>query len=135
MIVDLGRLGIDDPRMALIDSADRVIINAEASVVDLNRSYRRLDLPPDLNQRVAAGTTSERFWALLKASSHEKFRTSEFSDHVLPVLATLPHDPLGAASSPTAAPTPNPPATRTAAPSAASCRICRSSTPATRTGA
>ena len=96
VIVDLGRLGIDDPRLALIDSADRVIINAEASVVDLTRSYRRLDLP-DLNQRVAAGTTSERFWALLKASSHEKFRTSEFSDHVLPVLATLPHDPLGAA--------------------------------------
>lgn len=96
VIIDLGRLGFDDPRLALIDASDRVIVNAEATVTDLNRSYRRLELT-DLNQRVRAGADSERFWALLKKSSHEAFNARSFSEHVLPVLATLPNDPAGAA--------------------------------------
>lgn len=95
VIVDLGHLDIDDDRLPLVDTADRVVVSATASMVDLNRTYRRLELP-DLNDRARA-PGSERYWTLLNTTVSERISAREFSTHVLPVLATLPHDPSGAA--------------------------------------
>lgn len=95
VIVDLGHLSIDDERFPILDIADRVIITAEATMVDLNRTFRRLGLN-DLNERVQGGT-DERYWLVLNEAVAEGIPAKEFASHVLPVLATLPHDPSGAA--------------------------------------
>ncbi|WP_025104779.1 hypothetical protein [Microbacterium paraoxydans] len=95
VIIDLGRLQIDDPRLSLLDAADKVLICASASSVDLNRAYRRLALP-DLAQRVRT-MAGERYWSLLSAPVASELPSSAFTEHILPVVATLPHDPEGAA--------------------------------------
>ncbi|WP_235201577.1 hypothetical protein [Microbacterium sp. CH12i] len=107
VIVDLGHLDIDDDRLPLVDTADRVVVSATASMVDLNRTYRRLELS-DLNDRARA-PGSERYWTLLNTTVSERIPAREFSTHVLPVLATLPHDPSGAACSHTGDQTPSDP--------------------------
>ena len=103
VIVDLGRFGVDDPRLPVIDTVDRVVVCASASMVDLNRCYRRLELA-DLTQRVGARSdknraaiAGDRFWMLLSEPAAETIPSREFAGHLLPVLATLPHDPVGAA--------------------------------------
>lgn len=96
VIIDLGHLGEDDPRLPIIDAADRVVVCASSSMVDLNRCYRRLELP-DLTQRIGSHTDGDRFWMLLTDPPAESIPAREFATHVLPVLTTLPHDPLGAA--------------------------------------
>lgn len=95
VILDLGRLQIEDPRLSLLDAADKVLICASASSVDLNRAYRRLALP-DLAQRVRT-MAGERYWSLLSAPVATELPSSAFTEHILPVVATLPHDPEGAA--------------------------------------
>jgi len=95
VVLDLGRLQIDDPRLPLLDGADKVLICASASSIDLNRAYRRLELP-DLAQRVRT-MAGERYWSLLTSPVATELPASAFTEHILPVVATFPHDPEGAA--------------------------------------
>lgn len=95
VIIDLGRLDVDDTRTVLLDAADQVIFCATSSMVDLNRCYRRLELE-DLAQRIHREDPDEHAWLLLNAPIAEVHPSKEFSTHVLPVLGTLPHDPAGA---------------------------------------
>lgn len=95
VIIDLGHLDVDDPRLPLLDAADWVLVTASSSMIDLNRAYRRLELP-DINQRARA-FAGDRYWTLLTSPAAEAVSTKEFGTHVLPVVSTLPHDPDGAA--------------------------------------
>ncbi|MDZ5146345.1 hypothetical protein [Microbacterium testaceum] len=96
VIVDLGRLGIDDPRLPLLDSADRVLVCATSSMVDMNRAYRRLQMP-DLNERTRGGIDGQRYWMLLNSPPAEEISPQDFANHVLPVIGILRRDPDGAA--------------------------------------
>ncbi len=106
IILDLGRLHVEDPRLPLLDVADRVLVTSTASVNDLNRTYRRLELE-DINQR-ARTLAGERYWALLVEPVAEGVPAREFSKHVLPVVATLPFDSTGAATFSHGRPDPKP---------------------------
>ncbi|MFB8386505.1 hypothetical protein ACFC3F_05100 [Microbacterium sp. NPDC055910] len=96
VILDLGRLGRDDVRLPLIDTADRVLICAHSTMVDLNRVYRRLEIP-DLAQRIGV-VDDEKFLVLLTEAVAEQLPASDFTTNVLPVLGVLPFDPQGAAT-------------------------------------
>lgn len=107
VILDLGRIGIDDPRLTLIDTADHVLFCATATMVDLNRCYRRLELP-DLAQRFPRNGVSNRVSMLLNEPIAEEHSRKEFATHLLPVMGTLPYDPLGAAVFTVGKPDPKP---------------------------
>lgn len=96
VILDLGRLGRDDVRLPLIDTADRVLICAQSTMVDLNRLYRRLEIP-DLAQRIDV-VDDEKFLVLLTEAVAEQLPVSDFTANVLPVIGMLPYDPQGAAT-------------------------------------
>jgi len=106
VIVDLGRLDIDDPRLVLVDTADQVIFCATSTMVDLNRCFRRLEVE-DLAERARRGDP-DRTWLLLNTPVAEAHPAKEFSAHVLPVIGTLPHDPAGAAVFSVGRPDPKP---------------------------
>ncbi|MBG0716864.1 hypothetical protein G3N18_02020 [Microbacterium sp. 2C] len=108
VIIDLGRLGRDDVRMPLIDTSDQVLICANATMVDLNRVYRRLE-GPDLTQRVGVSVGSaEKFFLLLNEVPAEQIPAVDFANNTLPVLAMLPFDPQGAATFSVGRPDPKP---------------------------
>jgi hypothetical protein len=96
VIVDAGRLTHQDIRLPVLDGADRVIVFAAATMVDLNRVYRRVELP-DLAERLEGVGRAERYRVVLIASPYEPVAARAFTDHVLPVLGMLPFDPGGAA--------------------------------------
>lgn len=96
VILDLGRIGRDDVRLPLIDTADRVLLCAHSTMVDLNRLYRRLEIP-DLAQRIDV-VGNEKFYLLLTEAVAEQLPASDFTTNVLPVLGVLPFDPQGAAT-------------------------------------
>lgn len=96
VIVDLGRIGHDDIRLPLLDGADRVTFFANASMVDLNRLLRRLELP-DLSERLEGAGRAEKYRLVLVQPPHEGVPPHAFSEHVLPVASLLPFDPDGAA--------------------------------------
>ncbi len=83
------------PSSASSRRCDWVLVTASSSMIDLNRAYRRLELP-DINQRARA-FAGDRYWTLLTSPAAEAVSTKEFGTHVLPVVSTLPHDPDGAA--------------------------------------
>lgn len=95
VIIDLGRLGVDDIRLPILDAADRVLLCSTSSMIDLNRAYRRLALP-DLNHRIRGLTDSDRYWTLLSTASAEPIPNKDFATHIRPVIASLPFDPVGA---------------------------------------
>lgn len=108
VIIDLGRLGRDDVRFPLIDTSDRVLFCANATMVDLNRLYRRLG-GADLAQRVGVvAGGAEKFLLLLNEAPAEQIPASDFAANTLPVLATLPFDPQGAATFSVGRPDPKP---------------------------
>ncbi len=108
VIIDLGRLGRDDVRLPLIDTSDRVLICANSTMVDLNRLYRRLE-GTDLTQRVGVSVgNAEKFLLLLNEAPAEQIPASDFASNTLPVLATLPFDPQGAATFSVGRPDPKP---------------------------
>lgn len=96
VIVDLGRIARADIRLPILDQADRVIVCAASTMVDLNRLYRRIELP-DLAERLEGGR-AEKYRLLLTESRAEAVSSSEFAEHVMPVLARVPFDPDGAAT-------------------------------------
>jgi hypothetical protein len=96
VILDLGRLSIDDPRLALLDTADQVIIAMSTSLIDLVRNHQRLEVP-DLKDRARA-LAGERYWMLLNEAPAQQLPARDFTSLLgLPAVATLPHDPIGAA--------------------------------------
>lgn len=97
VLVDLSRLGREDIRLPLIDAADRVVVCASATMVDLNRIYRRIEVS-DLAQRLDGVGRAEKFWLLLNDAIAEQIPTKDFAEHIMPVLASLPFDPAGAAT-------------------------------------
>jgi len=107
VIVDLGRLVPEDPRLTLIDTADRTVILAEPTMVDLNRLYRRLAMD-DLATRVDAFTRGKRYGLLLTEGPAEQIPARDFHQHVMPVLGTFPYDPTGAATFSHGRPDPKP---------------------------
>lgn len=94
LLIDLGRLDVDDPRTTLLDAADQVVVCASATLTDLNRLHRRLRLP-DLAARVGHG--GHRFRLLLLEAPTTPVATADFTRAVLPVAARLCFDPVGAA--------------------------------------
>lgn len=96
VIVDLGRLTREDIRLPVLDQADRVIVCATSTMVDLNRLYRRIEVP-DLGERLQGGR-EEKYRLLLTESPAEGISANEFAEHIMPVLATMPFDPEGAAT-------------------------------------
>jgi hypothetical protein len=96
VIVDLGRLAHQDIRLPVPDGADRVIVFAAATMVDLNRMYRRVEVP-ELAERLAGVGRAEKYRMVLIASPYEPVAARAFADHVIPVLGRLPFDPGGAA--------------------------------------
>lgn len=96
VIVDLGRLAPEDIRLPILDGADRVITFAAGTMVDLNRLFRRLELP-DLSERLAGVGRAEKYRLVLIASPYEPVAARAFTEHVMPVLGLLPFDPGGAA--------------------------------------
>lgn len=96
VIVDLGRLTNQDIRLPILDGADRVITIAGNTMVDLNRVYRRLDLP-DLAERLSGVGRAEKYRLVLIESTYEPVTRHSFAAHIMPVLGTLPFDPDGAA--------------------------------------
>lgn len=107
VIVDLGRINPDDARLAILDTADRVIICAHSTMVDLNRLYRRLELP-DLSARVDVVNRGSRYALLLNEGPSEQLTPRDFAQHILPVVGALPHDPVGAATFSHGRPDPKP---------------------------
>ena len=97
VIVDTGRIGFSDPRLTLLDAVDHVVVCAEATMPDLNRLYRRLILD-DLAGHIATGTEETRWSLLLRKPVAQEVGKRDFTNHVLPVLDVLPHDPAGAAA-------------------------------------
>jgi hypothetical protein len=97
VIVDLGRISPNDIRLPILDHADRVLVCAAATMVDLNRAYRRIELP-DLADRLEGLGRAEKYRLLLTQSPAEPVPGSDFAAHLMPVLATLPFDPGGAAT-------------------------------------
>lgn len=95
VIVDLGHLSVDDSRLAIVDTADRVLIGMSSTMIDLNRAHRRLQLP-DLATRTRA-LAGERYWILLNTPVAQSIPAKDFSAHLIPVIGTLPFDPSGAA--------------------------------------
>ncbi|CAM5534751.1 hypothetical protein [Leifsonia shinshuensis] len=96
VIVDTGRLGLDDGRLSLLDGSDKVIILGATTMVDLNRLYRRVE-EPDLGDRLDGAGRIERYRLLLTQSRYESIPAEEFAKHLMPVVAELPFDPEGAA--------------------------------------
>lgn len=94
VLIDLGRLTIDDPRQVLLDAADEVIVVATATLTDLNRLHKRLRLP-DLADRSGAG--QDRYRLLLIDAPTSPVTTADFAAAVLPVAAKVGFDPVGAA--------------------------------------
>lgn len=77
-------------------------------MVDLNRLYRRLE-GTDLTQRVGVSVgNAEKFLLLLNEAPAEQIPASDFASNTLPVLATLPFDPQGAATFSVGRPDPKP---------------------------
>jgi hypothetical protein len=97
VVVDLGRTNPNDIRLPILDQADRVLVCASATMVDLNRVYRRLELP-DLADRLQGIGRAEKYRLLLGEAPAEAVAPSDFAAHLMPVLATLPFDPDGAAT-------------------------------------
>ena len=97
VIVDLGRTATNDLRLPILDEADRVLVCAAATMVDLNRAYRRIELP-DLADRLEGIGRAEKYRLLLVDSPAEPVPANDFATHLMPVLATLPLDPDGAAT-------------------------------------
>ena len=107
VVVDLGRISPNDIRLPILDLADRVLVCAAGTMVDLNRVYRRIELP-DLAGRLEGLGRAERFRLLLTESPAEPVPASDFAAHLMPVLATLPFDPGGAATFSLGKPDPRP---------------------------
>jgi hypothetical protein len=95
VLVDLGRLERGDIRLPVLDGADQVVLLASTTMSDLNRLHKRLRLP-DLEERVT-GFGRTKYSLLLTRSPYEAVGAAEFERAVLPVLATVAHDPEGAA--------------------------------------
>ncbi|WP_435740097.1 hypothetical protein [Clavibacter nebraskensis] len=96
VFIDLGRLAPEDIRLPILDGADQVLTIASSTMVDLNRLYRRFQLP-DLADRLDGVGRAEKYRLLLVDAPAESVPTSSFDRNVMPVLATLPFDPEGAA--------------------------------------
>jgi hypothetical protein len=96
VIVDAGRLALDDARLSLLDGSDKVIILGATTMVDLNRIYRRTE-EPDLGDRLGGAGRIERYRLLLTHSRYESIPAEEFAKHLMPVVGELPFDPEGAA--------------------------------------
>jgi hypothetical protein len=96
VIVDLGRLALRDVRFPILDQVDRVLVCASATMVDLNRVYRRVELP-EIGDRLEGLGRAERYRLLLTDPPAESVPVGDFSSHLMPVLAILPFDPGGAA--------------------------------------
>jgi hypothetical protein len=96
VFVDLGRIAHDDIRLPILDNADRVITIASNTMVDLNRLYRRAELK-ELGDRLEGMGKAEKYRLILVAAPAEQVNTSAFSEHIMPVAAELPFDPIGAA--------------------------------------
>jgi hypothetical protein len=107
VIVDLGRTAVNDIRLPILDEADLVLVCAAATMVDLNRVYRRIELP-DLADRLDGIGRAEKYRLLLTDSPAESIPSSDFATHVMPVLASLPFDPDGAATFSLGKPDPRP---------------------------
>jgi hypothetical protein len=107
VLVDLGRTSPNDIRLPILDQADRVLVCAAATMVDLNRVYRRIELA-DLADRLEGIGRAERYRLLLTEPPAEPVPASDFAVHLMPVLATLPFDPDGAATFSLGKPDPRP---------------------------
>jgi hypothetical protein len=107
VVVDLGRINPNDIRFPILDQADRVLVCAVSTMVDLNRVYRRIELP-DLADRLEGVGRAEKYRLLLTESRAEPVAASDFAEHLFPVLATLPFDPDGAATFSLGKPDPRP---------------------------
>jgi hypothetical protein len=70
-------------------------------MVDLNRVYRRLELADRTG-------TEQKYRLLLTESPAEPISVADFAHHTLPVLATVPFDPDGAATFSLGKPDPRP---------------------------
>lgn len=92
VLIDLGRLTIEDPRTVLIDAADQVLICATTTLTDLNRLHKRFRLP-DLATRLRG----DRYRLLLIGAPTTPVATADFARTVLPVAARIGFDPVGAA--------------------------------------
>lgn len=97
VIVDLGRFNPDDERFPLLDVADMILLCASMTMVDLNRAYRRLELP-DWSTRIDRKNPDGRHWFLLREAVAEQVAAQDFARHLAPVIGTLPNDPIGAAT-------------------------------------
>lgn len=95
VIVDLGRLQRDEPRLQLLDGADQVVLVATTTMTDLNRLHRRLRLP-DLEERLE-GLGVSKYSALVVKATAESVSPSDFARSTLPVVGALSFDPEGAA--------------------------------------
>jgi hypothetical protein len=107
VVVDLGRISPNDIRLPILDQSDRVLVCAVSTMVDLNRVYRRIELP-DLADRLEGVGRAEKYRLLLTESRAEPVAASDFAEHLFPVLATLPFDPDGAATFSLGKPDPRP---------------------------
>lgn len=96
VIIDVSRLGRDDPRLPLLDAADQVVIVGRSTLVDLSQLASRIALP-DLASRLAGIGLAERFSMILIDSRWEVVRAKDFAVNLMPVIAELPFDPEGAA--------------------------------------
>jgi hypothetical protein len=94
VLIDLGRLAIDDPRQPLLDAADQVVVVATATLTDLNRLHRRLRLT-DLIDRTGSG--QDRYRLLLIDAPTSPVSPADFTRATLPVAATIGFNPTGAA--------------------------------------
>ncbi len=95
VLIDLGRLNVEDRRLPLLDAADQVVVVASATMTDLNRLHKRLRLP-DLAERISAFGT-DRNSLLLADAPTARVPVADFARAVLPVLSTVAFDPAGAA--------------------------------------
>jgi hypothetical protein len=98
VLIDLGRIGRDDPRTGLLDAADQIVVVASSTMTDLNRLDKRLQLE-DFAHHVdrAKGFGVDRYGLLLVNASYESVPSETFDRLVLPVLSTVAFDPAGAA--------------------------------------
>lgn len=97
VLIDLSRLRIDDPRLPMLDVADQALVLTGSTLVDLNRLHRRMNFTADLAERLEGIGRAEKYRLITIDAVAEAQPASAFSQVVLPVIATLPFDPQGAA--------------------------------------
>lgn len=95
VIVDMGRLALNEPRTALVALADQIVIVSGTQLADATAIRARL---PALRNTLSRAGHADHTALLLRVSPTESYDSDEFAKALeIPVLARVAIDPVAAA--------------------------------------